>query len=89
MREAVKELFLKVFKKYPAITSVNDLRDFAHDEEEGAENPLKPTVKEAREFLEDQGRSQVFKELGQKAEWPSRIRKPLRPNVSWAMDDLD
>ena len=89
MREAVKELFLKVFKKYPAITSANDLRDFAHEEEEGSENLLKPTFKEAREFLEDQGRSQVFKELGQKAEWASRIRKPLRPKVSWAMADLD
>ena len=77
--ERVKALLAKVYEEQGAITSVNDLRDFAMEAEEDAENPLNPMYKEVQEFLGDKGRSQVFKEV--KQEWPSRIRKPTKPGV--------
>ena len=66
--ERVKALLTRVYEEQGAITSVNDLRDFAIEDQENEENPLIPTYKEVEEFLGDKGRSQVFKEV--KQEWP-------------------
>ena len=85
--ERVKALLERVYEEQGAITSVNDLRDFAMEAEDDDENPLNPTYKEVQEFLGDKGRSQVFKEV--KQEWPSRIRKPTKPGVHFAIDGLD
>ena len=49
--ERVKALLTRVYEEQGAITSVNDLRDFAMEAEEDEENPLNPTYKEVQEFL--------------------------------------
>ena len=54
--------------------------------EEDADEKVNPTYAEVRLFLEDKGRSQVFREYD---EWGGRIRKPLGPGISFAIDDLD
>jgi len=77
--ERLKELLSRVFEEQGAITSV--------EAEEGIEHPVNPTYKDVKDFLGDKGRSQVFKEV--KQEWPSRIRKPLRPGIHFAIDGLD
>ena len=85
--ERVKALLTRVFEEQGAIDSVNELRDAAMDAEEDEENKLNPTYNEVRAFLGDKGRSQVYKKV--KQEWPSRIRKPLKPGVHFVIDGLD
>jgi len=85
--ERLQTLLTKTFEDNPAITSVNDLRDFAMEAEKDSEAKVKPTYAEATEFLGSKERSQVHKEV--KQEWKGRIRKPLRAKVSFAIDDLD
>ena len=85
--DRLQALLSRVYEEQGAALSVNDLRDFAKDAEEDEENKVNPTYKEVQAFLGDKGRSQVFKEV--KQEWPSRIRKPLRPGVHFAIDGLD
>ncbi len=43
-------LLRRVHAEHGAITSVNDLRDFARDAEEDDENPVSPTYKEVHDF---------------------------------------
>ena len=85
--ERVKALLSRVYEEQGALLSVNDLRDFAWEAEEDEENPLNPTYNEVRDFIKDKGRTQVFKEVND--EWPSRIRKPTKPGVHFAIDGLD
>ena len=87
--ERLKALLTKTYAEKPAITSINDLRDFAKEAEEDLEeeDKVNPTFKEVTEFLGGKERSQVFKDYPPALEWQSRIRKPLKPGVSFAMDD--
>ena len=86
--QRLKALLTKTYAENPAITSINDLRDFAMEAEEDEEEEQKvnPTYKEVSLFLGGKERSQVFKEVPPAQEWQSRIRKPLKPGVSFAMD---
>ena len=85
--DRLQELLSGVFERRGQVQSVNRLRDWAMLAEQDAENPVNPTFKEVQAFLNDKGRAQVFKEV--KQEWPSRIRKPLKPGVHFAIDGLD
>ena len=78
--ERLKALLTKTYAENTAITSINDLRDFAMEAEEDEEEEQKvnPTYKEVGEFLGSKERSQVFKEVPPAQEWQSRIRKPLQ-----------
>ena len=59
--ERLQALLSRVYEEQGAITSVNDLRDFAQDAEEDDDDPVNPTYKEVQAFLGDRGRSQLFK----------------------------
>ena len=87
--ERLKALLTKTYPENTAISSIQDLRDFAKEaeEDEEEENKVNPTFKEVTEFLGGKERSQVFKNYPPALEWQSRIRKPLKPGVSFAMDD--
>ncbi len=85
--ERLQTLLTKTFEDNPAITGVDDLRDFAMEAEEDADEKVKPTYAEVKEFLGAKERSQVYKEV--KQNWKGRIRKPLGPGISFAIDDLD
>ena len=85
--ERLQQLLTRTYEKHKSIVGADDLRDFAMEEEEDAEDKLNPTYAEVRAFLGEKERSQVFKKVDE--EWPSRIRKPLRPGVHFAIDDLD
>ena len=87
--ERLKALLTKTYAENP-MTSIQDLRDFAKEaeEDEEEENKVNPTFKEVTEFLSGKERSQVFKDYPPALEWQSRIRKPLKPGVSFARPGL-
>ena len=62
--ERLKALLTKTYAENSAITSIQDLRDFAMEAEEDLEegDKVNPTFKEVTEFLSGKERSQVFKD---------------------------
>ena len=81
----VSDLFQEIFDKKKGITSYETLWEFAKRTPEGKR--LRVTKELAKDWMQDEGRAQVYKEIA--VQWPGRTQRPTQPDRNFDLDGLD
>ena len=83
--EAVQLLFAEIYKAEPAITSADELLEFARRHNQGKH--FRPKRQEAVDYLRQTGRYQVYKSVN--VEWEGRISKHPQTDTRFDLDLWD
>ena len=82
MAEARATLFQDIYDSRPGMTSADQLWELARRREEGKR--LRVTRADAKEFLKDSGRAQIYKDVA--VQWPGKIQRPTETDVLFDLD---